>query len=316
MKTLRATLAALFFMALMAFPAFAQDGKTGAGDDQQVPDNQQTGGGGDMVTKTFELTLNGDVPADRAFGVAYGTFDEFEADEPTDVIFCGQPAPRIGDVVVSDEDCVGDGETYTYSVDLPEGTELYFTYLTAEEGDEENTAEPFFGNITFEGPGEAEVLNADMTNTAWYTFGKGTGAGDDQQDGEDKDSGAGAGDDQQDDTQDDVDAGGGDDQQVDTDTGAGDDQQDDGTGTGTGDEQDDAQDDGAGAGDQQDDTQDDGTGAGDDQLDDTQDDQQGEMPEQLPETGAGGLASGLPLGSAAAGTSLLLACGYAVLRRR
>ena len=170
-----------------------QDDGTGAGDDEQggkTPDNQQ-GGGKEMVTKTFELTLNGTVPEDRAFGVAYGTFDDFDADEDTIVIFCGQPDPQIGDVVVSDEDCVGDGETYTYSAELPVGMELYFTYLTAVEGDEENTAEPFFGNITFEGPGEPEVLDTDFTNTAWYTF---SGGASDKQETPDN---------QQDDVQDD-----------------------------------------------------------------------------------------------------------------
>ena len=245
MKALRATLAALLMMAMLAFPAFAQDGKADAGDDQQVPDNQQSGGGKEMVTKTFELTLNGTVPEDRAFGVIYGTSDDFETGEPTDVIFCGQPDPQIGDVVVSDEDCVGDGETYTYSAELPVGTELYFAYVTVVEGDEDNTIEFFFGNITFEGPGEAEVLNADMTNTAWYTFSKGTGAGDEQetpdnqQDGEKPDAGAG----------------------------------------------------------------------------ETPDNQQGEMPDELPDTGAGGLAGGLPLGSAAAAASLLAASAYGVIRR-
>ncbi len=74
-------------MAMLAFLAFAQDGKAGAGDDQQVPDNQQTGGGKEMVTKTFELTLNGTVPEDRAFAVFYGTRDQFglfesESEEP------------------------------------------------------------------------------------------------------------------------------------------------------------------------------------------------------------------------------------------
>ena len=154
----------------------------GAGDDKQVSDNQQTGGKG-IVTKTFKLTLNGPVPDDRAFGVAFGTLGRLQRDELTEVIFCGQPEAQIsgrnGDV--SDEDCVGGGETYTYGVNFPKGTSLYFTFITAVEGGEELTAEHFFGNITLAGPGEADVLNADTVNTAWYTFGKDTGAGDDQQ---------------------------------------------------------------------------------------------------------------------------------------
>ncbi len=300
MKALRATLAALLMMAMLAFPAFAQDGKAGAGDDQQVPDNQQTGGGKATVTKTFELTLNGTVPEDRAFAVFYGTRDQFEglfeseSEEPPFeyILFCGQPEDaKFADTVISDEDCVGDGNTYRAEVELPQGTELFFSFATAVETDL-STAEFFHGNVgtlfeTGELTGEPEVLDTDMTNTAWYTFGKDTGAGDDQQDtGAGKDTGAG---DEQE-VPDNQQTGGG------KDTGAGDEQE-------TPDNQ-------------QEETPDTGTGAGNDQQDDVQDDQQGEMPEELPDTGAGGLAGGLPLGSAAAGASLLAASAYGVIRRR
>ncbi len=311
-KTVRATLAALLLMALMAFPAFAQDGKTGAGDDQQVPDNQQGGGGGAMVTKTFELTINGEVPADAAFVVGY-----LEEGEDPDtgghfVILCGDigqiPEEDLEGIpdedILSDEACVGDGNVLTFEREFEQGTGIAFFFARASVTDED-VFEVFHTSIegTLEddpGPEDFEMLDTDVTNTAFYTF----GAGDDKQD-DAQDDGAGAGDDQQDDTQDDTQDDGtvaGDDQQDgdDIDTGAGDDQQDDGTG----------------AGDDQQDGDDIDTGAGDDQQDDAQDDQQGEMPEEMPETGAGGLAGGLPFGSAAAGTSLLLACGYAVLRHR
>ncbi len=51
---------------------------------------------------------------------------------------------------------------------------------------------------------------------------------------------------------------------------------------------------------------------------DAQDDQQGEMPDDMGDTGAGGLASGttIPVGNAAAACTVLLGAGYAVLRRR
>ncbi len=51
---------------------------------------------------------------------------------------------------------------------------------------------------------------------------------------------------------------------------------------------------------------------------DVQDDQQAKTPEELPVTGAGGLARGaaVPVGNAATGLSLLAGGGYAVLRRR
>ncbi len=311
MKALRATLAALLMMAMLAFPAFAQDGKAGAGDDQQVPDNQQTGGGKATVTKTFELTINGDVPADAAFVVGFVEEGQDPDIDGRFVVLCGDisqlPEEELEGIpdedIISDEVCAGDGAVHSFEREFAQGTNLAFFFARASVTDED-VFEIFFTSLQNPdlsappGPGDFETLDTDMTNTAWYTFG--TGAGDDQQDtGAGKDTGAG--DDQQ--VPDNQQTGGG------KDTGAGDDQQDD------------TQDDGTGAGDdQQDDTQDDvqdtGTGAGDDQQDDTQDDQQGEMPEELPETGAGGLAGGLPLGSAAAGASLLAASGYAVLRRR
>jgi len=262
------------------------DKDTGAGgktpDNQQgggkTPDNQQGGGGKEMVTKTFELTLNGDVPEGQAFFAQY--------------LVEGQPEPTAGSVLfcadVSSDvpECEGDGTVYRESVQLPAGSGLDFRFIRSDEvGDLELFHE---GN---------ETLNSDMTNTAFYTFG--TGAGDDQQEvpdnqqtGGGKD--AGAGDDQQDDTQDNT---------QDEGTGAGDDQQ-------VPDNQQDGED------------KDTGSGAGDDVEDDTQedvqDDQQGEMPEELPDTGAGGLATGasVPWGSFGLAASGLLAAGYAVLRRR
>ena len=223
-------------------PDNQQDGEdkdTGAGDDQQggvkptAPDNQQTGagktpdnqqGGGDTVTKTFELTLNGTVPADQEF---YAVFAIGSSDGQF-FYFCGP---------TREKQCVGDGTVYTASVDIPAGydTETYFYRVNTDTGEKEEFAS------------YAERIDEDMTNRAWYTFGKGTGAGDDQQD----------------------------------------------------------------------DVQDDSTGTGDDAQDDTQDDQQGEMPEEMPDTGAGGLAAGatIPVGNAA-GLTMLLGAGYAVIRKR
>jgi hypothetical protein len=115
-----------------------------------------------------------------------------------------------------------------------------------------------------------KTLNADMTNTAFYTGGKGTGAGevpDNQQEGEKPD------------------------------TSAGDKQE-------TPDDQ------------QEGETPD--TGAGetpDNQQDDVQGDQQGEMPEELPETGAGGLAPvGLPIGGVLAALAAVICLGLSLVR--
>ena len=232
-----------------------QDDGTGAGDDQQggkTPDNQQSGGGKEMVTKTFELTLNGDVPAGETFYVVYAETDR-EAAEGTFLIFCGDA--ELINSEPSDVDCVGEGTVYTQEIAVPAGTEIFFS----------------FGHVPDQGEGEGfhegtETINADITNTAYYTFGKGTGAGDEQetpdnqQDGEKPDTGAGEVPDNQQDGED-------------KDSGAGDEQE-------------------------------------------TPDDQQGEMPDELPDTGAGGLAGGLPLGSAAAGASLLAASAYGAIRRR
>ncbi len=63
-----------------------------------------------------------------------------------------------------------------------------------------------------------------------------------------------------------------------------------------------------------------GTDQGDQQRGDDQqggDTQQGETPHDMPETGAGRMAGGgFPIGNAAAAASLLLAGGYALIRRR
>lgn len=47
-------------------------------------------------------------------------------------------------------------------------------------------------------------------------------------------------------------------------------------------------------------------------------DQHGQTPEEMPDTGAGGLATGatIPVGNAAAGLAMLIGAGYAVLRQR
>ncbi len=182
-----------------------------AGDDQQ--DDQQTGGGGDqqggggasMVTKTFELTLNGDVPADAAFVAGYLEEGQDPDTEGRFVILCGDlsqiPPEEIQDIpdedIISDEACVGN--VYSFERDFAQGTNLAFFFARASVTDEEffeifhtslqnrNLDEP-------PGPGDFETLNTDFTNTAWYTF---TGAGDVQDDQQDDQQGGG-GDDQQD----------------------------------------------------------------------------------------------------------------------
>ena len=130
----------------------------------KTPDNQQDG---DTVTKTFELTLNGDVPEGQAFAVRYGQQQEGDVRV---IVFCGDPA-ALADLPGYEalDECVGDGSVYGESVELERGTTIFSTFERVS-GDEE---EFFFESNT------GEVLDADMTNTAWYTFGG--GAGDEQE---------------------------------------------------------------------------------------------------------------------------------------
>ncbi len=150
------------------------------GDDQQAPDNQQDGG--DLVTKTFELKLNGDIPQGETFYAAYAETDRENA-EATFLIFCGDA--ELINSEPTDVDCVGDGTVYTQEIQVPAGTEIRFSFGRISAGDDE-------GEVFHKG---TEVISADKTNSAHYTFGTDTGADDDQQGevpGEMPDTGAGA----------------------------------------------------------------------------------------------------------------------------
>ncbi len=143
----------------------------------KTPDNQQ--GGGDMVTKTFTLTLKGDVPEDAIFPVFYATRDQIAADpeDPTIFLFCGQPPTEFG--LEPKADC--EAGVYTHTVQFEAGTEIALAFARASETDPESFE---FFHQSFDGeqpsaddPGDFETLNTDFTNSAWFTF----TAGDDQQ---------------------------------------------------------------------------------------------------------------------------------------
>ncbi len=159
MKTLASTLVALTLALILAVPVLA-------GGEQ-----------GDTVTKTFELTLHGDVPEDRVFAAYYSTDVTNVGGEPTDyILFCGgTESERAGArQVVSQEDCAGAGEVYRAQVEFERGAQLVYFFIVAVEGTE--NFEIFHTNVPTR-DSKPELLSTDTTNRAWYKF----GAGDDQQ---------------------------------------------------------------------------------------------------------------------------------------
>ncbi len=178
MKTLTSTLMALALALLAAVPALA-------GSEQ-----------GDTVTKTFELTLHGDVPEDATFSVFYLSLDmpvdqaleelsqnpeKYFPSQQRVIQFCG---PRL-DVglptqQVSGEACKGGGTVYTYDVKFPRDSTLYFAYERSP-ADTPEGHEAFFGSDDGDGQPEAEdfeALEGDRTNSAWFRY---DATGDDQQ---------------------------------------------------------------------------------------------------------------------------------------
>ncbi len=136
---------------------------------------------GKTVTKRFELTLNGTVPEADAFYIAYAETDRVGS-EASIIVLCGEPG---FEGTPGEAACDGDGVVHAVPVEFPAGTEIEFGFFRKEAVDAE--AERFHGGT--------ETISTDMTNRAWYTFGKGTGAGDKQETPDNQ---------QQDDTQDDT----------------------------------------------------------------------------------------------------------------
>ncbi len=175
MKTLRVTLATFVLLALLAFPAFAED-------------NEQTtakAGAGGTVTKTFKLTLYGPVAEDMSAVANFYTREQFEAGqhESTTIILCGQVdeqdlGPETELIVSSTEDCAGGaGTTYSHEVELEAGTEIAYFFAAGPEdvsedydGSEDILIHTSGFNENFE-PMGYEIVSSDMTNAAWYTFG-------------------------------------------------------------------------------------------------------------------------------------------------
>lgn len=184
MKTLASILTALALLLTLATSALA-------GGDQ----------GGDAVTKTYELTLYGEVdePDDRALFVHHYTVEGGARGlTPLFVQLCG-PNFEEG-IVTAEEDpfrykrgdnyeprCSGGGAKYTTSVEMNRGENLFFQFVTLLTSDPDNSAAPFYG--TDDGDNErpkigedTELITSDVTNRAYYEFntekgGEGSGPG-------------------------------------------------------------------------------------------------------------------------------------------
>jgi len=103
---------------------------------------------GDTVTKTFELTLNGDVPEGQAFNVSY---NRTGADGAASLPFCGRG---------TDTKCEGGGTVYTVIAEETAGKSIDIRFVRVMT--ETETAETFLEYT--------ETLDSDQTNSASYTF--------------------------------------------------------------------------------------------------------------------------------------------------
>lgn len=276
-----------------------------------------------LVTKTFELTLYGTPPGDTAFSVVTIIQGGDEAGTARGEHFCG-PGREAGT-------CEGGGTTYSTDSEFLRDTTIRY-FVDGLKCDSTGQCTPY--TLAVEG---TETITGDMTNTAWYDFDTDTGGQGDgppptvptpveptpveptpvdptvveptevpvpqPTEGTPVEGGTDEQDDtQQDDRQDDKSAGNVQDDQQDNGTG---DMQDDQQETGSGDTPNDQQS-YEGDGDTQA-SQPGDTGAADDQQ---------EVPEALPRTGAGGIASGtLFLAAMSTVPPLIVALGYGALRR-
>lgn len=128
-----------------------------------------------MVTKTFKLTLYGNVPATKGFALSYLTSPQPQ--RPNLIVFCGQAKGGLPPVKVVDPGpCKGNGTTYTVTMQFKQGTTLFYGYVVALLSDPNTTSQIFAGNLTGNGrnihpAGGPEILTSNITNSAWYSFG-------------------------------------------------------------------------------------------------------------------------------------------------
>ncbi len=108
------------------------------------------------ATKTFQLTLRGDVPEGEMFVVA---MDAEDINHESLIMFCGKD-PSV-DYADSGKTCEG-GKTYTATRTFPKGTGVNFAYSNLND-------ETFFGCH--------EIMLEDSIVTAIYTYGPNGGRG-------------------------------------------------------------------------------------------------------------------------------------------
>jgi len=138
MPIARSVALALVVALVLTLPAFAQH-------------SQQT-----TVTKTWTLTLEGDVPPGESFGVEYR---DPAGRDVAPLSFCG-PIAASG--------CSGNGTSYTRTLVVPQGFDLYFRIFRGQ---------PF--SPDFEPIQDGwETLLADSTTAAHYRMPADTGTAD------------------------------------------------------------------------------------------------------------------------------------------
>ncbi len=166
MKHIATTLMALALALVAVTPALGSGGEQG-----------------DMVTKTFELTLYGDVPTDQLFAVGYATREQLVdgafPDPVPYILFCGtlsegDDAPT--QVVVEGACIGGKGTTYRADVELQRGAELAYFFVRASNTDP-NLFDAFLTTPINEElkPTAFETLDSDATNAAYYRYGAAAG---------------------------------------------------------------------------------------------------------------------------------------------
>ncbi len=139
MSTARSVALALVFALVLTLPAFAQR-----------PQQTQT------VTKTWTLTLHGDVPPGESFGVEYR---DPAGREVAPLFFCGAQAAVT---------CAGQGRVYTLTLVVPHRFELYSRIFRGQ---------PF--SPQFESLQDGwETMTTDSTTAAQYRLPADTGMDD------------------------------------------------------------------------------------------------------------------------------------------